>query len=128
MIRPPPRPPLLPNTPLFRPPSGTTGGPRPPPRPRQFRQRPRAPDRDPQEHVAREYEHDHEQGGQRDHRVREDIGQLGILLQARQVRSEEHTSELQSRQYLVCRLLLEKKTYAVFCLSNNPCTYIPPVL
>src|SRR3712207_7202930 len=36
------------------------------------------------------------------------------------VRSEEHTSELQSRQYLVCRLLLEKKkkitsltTYAI---------------
>src|SRR3712207_7820798 len=26
-------------------------------------------------------------------------------------RSEEHTSELQSRQYLVCRLLLEKKKY-----------------
>src|SRR3712207_7685753 len=26
-----------------------------------------------------------------------------------QMRSEEHTSELQSRQYLVCRLLLEKK-------------------
>src|SRR3712207_8958412 len=31
---------------------------------------------------------------------------LAILLIAR---SEEHTSELQSRQYLVCRLLLEKK-------------------
>src|SRR3712207_7494213 len=30
------------------------------------------------------------------------------------VRSEEHTSELQSRQYLVCRLLLEKKT------TNSP--------
>src|SRR3712207_8431397 len=30
--------------------------------------------------------------------------------QARPGRSEEHTSELQSRQYLVCRLLLEKKT------------------
>src|SRR5258707_6974303 len=30
------------------------------------------------------------------------------------VRSEEHTSELQSRQYLVCRLLLEKKK-----CSNN---------
>src|SRR3712207_8211542 len=29
-------------------------------------------------------------------------------------RSEEHTSELQSRQYLVCRLLLEKKTYGSF--------------
>src|SRR3712207_7225023 len=28
---------------------------------------------------------------------------------ARVCRSEEHTSELQSRQYLVCRLLLEKK-------------------
>src|SRR3712207_8762149 len=28
-------------------------------------------------------------------------------------RSEEHTSELQSRQYLVCRLLLEKKTNTV---------------
>src|SRR3712207_6932864 len=27
------------------------------------------------------------------------------------VRSEEHTSELQSRQYLVCRLLLEKKNF-----------------
>src|SRR3712207_8291036 len=28
------------------------------------------------------------------------------------IRSEEHTSELQSRQYLVCRLLLEKKKKA----------------
>src|SRR3712207_8347165 len=31
------------------------------------------------------------------------------LEQPLDVRSEEHTSELQSRQYLVCRLLLEKK-------------------
>src|SRR3712207_7220153 len=30
-------------------------------------------------------------------------------LRRRRPRSEEHTSELQSRQYLVCRLLLEKK-------------------
>src|SRR5215203_5707171 len=29
-------------------------------------------------------------------------------------RSEEHTSELQSRQYLVCRLLLEKKKHIFF--------------
>src|SRR3712207_7254355 len=29
-------------------------------------------------------------------------------------RSEEHTSELQSRQYLVCRLLLEKKKKALY--------------
>src|SRR3712207_8991749 len=35
-------------------------------------------------------------------------GMLGIHA-SDQGRSEEHTSELQSRQYLVCRLLLEKK-------------------
>src|SRR3712207_7742532 len=32
-------------------------------------------------------------------------------------RSEEHTSELQSRQYLVCRLLLEKKKSDAFNLT-----------
>src|SRR3712207_6993210 len=31
------------------------------------------------------------------------------------LRSEEHTSELQSRQYLVCRLLLEKKNNVIEC-------------
>src|SRR3712207_7673082 len=36
------------------------------------------------------------------------LGNAAIVDQHR-VRSEEHTSELQSRQYLVCRLLLEKK-------------------
>src|SRR3712207_7896321 len=38
------------------------------------------------------------------------------------IRSEEHTSELQSRQYLVCRLLLEKKknlnSHLVFSYSR----------
>ena len=35
-------------------------------------------------------------------------------------RSEEHTSELQSRQYLVCRLLLEKKKLLItFCTRTN---------
>src|SRR3712207_6854338 len=34
------------------------------------------------------------------------------------VRSEEHTSELQSRQYLVCRLLLEKKQPPVVVLPR----------
>src|SRR3712207_2418021 len=34
-----------------------------------------------------------------------------IFLAVVAVRSEEHTSELQSRQYLVCRLLLEKKKH-----------------
>src|SRR3712207_7687903 len=33
-------------------------------------------------------------------------------------RSEEHTSELQSRQYLVCRLLLEKKTSTIALYSR----------
>src|SRR3712207_8398772 len=33
-----------------------------------------------------------------------------------QFRSEEHTSELQSRQYLVCRLLLEKKKKNAYAL------------
>src|SRR3712207_7898997 len=36
-------------------------------------------------------------------------GERLALQQRGQLRSEEHTSELQSRQYLVCRLLLEKK-------------------
>src|SRR3712207_7076919 len=36
-------------------------------------------------------------------------------------RSEEHTSELQSRQYLVCRLLLEKKKKPD-CASSTPPT------
>src|SRR3712207_7378533 len=33
------------------------------------------------------------------------------MLEHERARSEEHTSELQSRQYLVCRLLLEKKKH-----------------
>src|SRR5258707_4959122 len=39
------------------------------------------------------------------------VGPHALLQRAPEegVRSEEHTSELQSRQYLVCRLLLEKK-------------------
>src|SRR3712207_8196129 len=51
--------------------------------------------------------------------IRQDDGVLVVELQVKDgegvgigvevgVRSEEHTSELQSRQYLVCRLLLEK--------------------
>src|SRR3712207_3336969 len=43
---------------------------------------------------------------------------LGIPLQ-RFDRSEEHTSELQSRQYLVCRLLLEKKKTTHFARGSN---------
>src|SRR3712207_7426926 len=39
-------------------------------------------------------------------------------------RSEEHTSELQSRQYLVCRLLLEKKKKDLPPLSRS--YFLPP--
>src|SRR3712207_8978525 len=53
----------------------------------------------------------------------EDLG-LALALRAEDVgllvRSEEHTSELQSRQYLVCRLLLEKKKRQSFL---SPPTY-----
>src|SRR3712207_7506733 len=45
-------------------------------------------------------------------------GQPEAVLHQRQLRSEEHTSELQSRQYLVCRLLLEKK-------KNSTLSYYP---
>src|SRR3712207_7152198 len=47
-------------------------------------------------------------------------GQLALLKAVRLdlLRSEEHTSELQSRQYLVCRLLLEKKKHP---LSTTEC-------
>src|SRR5258707_11596231 len=38
-----------------------------------------------------------------------DVVRALFLKLREKVRSEEHTSELQSRQYLVCRLLLEKK-------------------
>src|SRR3712207_7551183 len=38
-----------------------------------------------------------------------DLDRLGLRVSLLEKRSEEHTSELQSRQYLVCRLLLEKK-------------------
>src|SRR3712207_8015443 len=54
----------------------------------------------------------------------------GWALRQQRSRSEEHTSELQSRQYLVCRLLLEKKkkkqqilqdavTYTIIYIYSN---------
>src|SRR3712207_8894823 len=50
-------------------------------------------------------------GSTRDHaRARAvDSGERQVREVGQALRSEEHTSELQSRQYLVCRLLLEKK-------------------
>src|SRR3712207_7202297 len=50
--------------------------------------------------------------------VRGAAGQRAREQRAR--RSEEHTSELQSRQYLVCRLLLEKKkTHSTYFAISN---------
>src|SRR3712207_8366961 len=39
------------------------------------------------------------------------IAPLSFVTTVLAMRSEEHTSELQSRQYLLCRLLVEKKKY-----------------
>src|SRR3712207_7864447 len=79
MIRRPPRSTLFPYTTLFR--SGRTGGSHPP----SGWPRPRSSSR------------------------RSGFSGPSCSRRRRTGRSEEHTSELQSRQYLVCRLLLEKK-------------------
>src|SRR3712207_7598450 len=56
--------------------------------------------------------------GERDHAPAD----VELLLgRSDQARSEEHTSELQSRQYLVCRLLLEKKKISSFHLPFPTC-------
>src|SRR3712207_7031776 len=84
MIRRPPRSTLFPYTTLFRSEA----------RHLHERQRPLGPSRDGFL----------QEGGRRRHRLPRRIGPRPV-----QGRPEEHTSELQSRQYLVCRLLLEKK-------------------
>src|SRR3712207_9011403 len=84
MIRRPPRSTLFPYTTLFRSCHRTTGG-----NPLLLRQ------------LLRGLEAD---------RVRPDAAHAdAVMAIGSRARSEEHTSELQSRQYLVCRLLLEKK-------------------
>src|SRR2546422_5438272 len=45
--------------------------------------------------------------------ARRDVARALTILREQGARSEEHTSELQSRLHLVCRLLLEKKNSAV---------------
>src|SRR3712207_7362113 len=83
MIRRPPRSTLFPYTTLFRSFSDWFSG----------------YEQDPAEYLRRTFE---EVGG-----YDEIVVLKGIPFESH--RSEEHTSELQSRQYLVCRLLLEKK-------------------
>src|SRR3712207_8199188 len=95
MIRRPPRSTLFPYTTLFR--SRTADGPSAQVRGDVVR--------DDRELLVRQREPPPRRGPGR--------GRRGIRGADRHVasRSEEHTSELQSRQYLVCRLLLEKKKY-----------------
>src|SRR3712207_8904208 len=92
MIRRPPRSTLFPYTTLFR--SGTTGTEDQPEHHRE---------RDLQRLVRGNRTSGKLRGGEHLH-----LTHLRHLGDAR-LRSEEHTSELQPRQYLVCRLLLEKK-------------------
>src|SRR3712207_7278514 len=85
MIRRPPRSTLFPYTTLFR--SG--------------------PHRRPRGHRLEDAPHHGD--GRRVHHVARAVFVEPEAVVGRVARSEEHTSELQSRQYLVCRLLLEKK-------------------
>src|SRR3712207_7033165 len=72
----------------------------------------------------------HEAAAQ-DDLLAEQVGLAFLLEGGLDDRSEEHTSELQSRQYLVCRLLLEKKKKNILNanyipshqLSNNDTSY-----
>src|SRR3989442_8124017 len=67
-----------------------------------------------------------QQAGERDAEPRElngamaEVAQIGVqrLAAGDHERSEEHTSELQSRPHLVCRLLLEKKKKSVTSIST----------
>src|SRR2546425_2673429 len=94
MIRRPPRSTLFPYTTLFRSPSASPGLPARERRPPPGRRR-RTPARPRRAALARRARRGREQ--------RRGMGRWAGR------RSEEHTSELQSLAYLVCRLLLEKK-------------------
>src|SRR5947209_12482548 len=67
---------------------------------------------DDADHDRRDHQHRYPDvdamGGRHDCRVATQHQELAMS-EVDDTRSEEHTSELQSRQYLVCRLLLEKK-------------------
>src|SRR3712207_8830844 len=101
MIRRPPRSTLFPYTTLFRSLAGEA-----------LRDRPTDPPRSPGHECKATVQTGLGHAAAPDCKKRCASAQLGGLA-PRRVRSEEHTSELQSRQYLVCRLLLEKKKSAL---------------
>src|SRR3712207_7455516 len=96
MIRRPPRSTLFPYTTLFR--SERAQRPRQPPA--------RGPARRSSDHLVQHIEAKHGRAGPCGGVEGGMVGEAEVIAKPR---SEEHTSELQSRQYLVCRLLLEKK-------------------
>src|SRR3712207_7017773 len=100
MIRQPPKSPPFPYTPFSRSEAVERG---------ELRQRDRQPDHD--DH--RLHQPAHEAQPRLEHGVEVAAGHPP----RERARSEEHTSELQSRQYLVCRLLLEKKKKRVHQIS-----------
>src|SRR3712207_7751330 len=56
-----------------------------------------------------------------------DVGEhLGVLSEEGKVRSEEHTSELQSRQYILCRLRLENTRPLPSCAGRESRLRRPP--
>src|SRR2546422_4223542 len=55
----------------------------------------------------------------------EDRAAPDLLQSQRAVRSEEHTSELQSRLHLVCRLLLEKKKIVLPFINTHQLNIMP---
>src|SRR3712207_7267792 len=69
--------------------------------------------------AARRGRQGHGQGRHRRRREDRVPGAAPGTLRALPGRSEEHTSELQSRQYLVCRLLLEKKKKHAFRMHHH---------
>src|SRR3712207_7709999 len=70
----------------------------------------RAPARAREAAVEGQHRRDDHEHARRDGEHAPDVDRLARPeVREREHRSEEHTSELQSRQYLVCRLLLEKK-------------------
>src|SRR3712207_7115687 len=101
MIRRPPRSTLFPYTTLFR--SEDRGSETKPQDGRGSELRLREPRRE--DHAAAQRSGGHRAGRPRGRRRPVSPGEGYCRVE----RSEEHTSELQSRQYLVCRLLLEKK-------------------
>src|SRR2546422_8098059 len=60
---------------------------------------------------------------QRVKRVVEEVGAQAVATDAIYDRSEEHTSELQSRLHLVCRLLLEKKKKKTY-IERSDCNHM----